>query len=155
MDSIGTNLIRGFLLLNSVHWGGVILTALLNNVVGIFIDYTSIPWFRLVIVFAEILLAFSLLRKAVFKENIIPNSLLKLTVMSVFLFICAQFAFVFDVNGMFCGLSLLDGSATPYIDSFNNNLRTVRIIESLMISIAIAFYVWRHLKTENEFVTEQ
>ena len=146
MDNKRKVFLTGFLLVNSIHWGSVVLTALLENIVGMFIDYNQLPWFRLVILIIEILFIIRFLEKKLNNIEINEQSFLRLIAFSVILFISAQFYHLYDYSPGFCGNALLDGSLDDFFHSRSENLSYVHIIETILISISIIYYALKEIK---------
>src|SRR5690554_8197834 len=89
--------ITGFLLLASIHWATSILTAILTNVAGIFVDYEYVPWFGVFMIIVELLVAYRFL----YNDRILNldnNDLLKLTLTAVALFLISQFNYLLEFH---------------------------------------------------------
>jgi len=138
--------LTGFLVVNSIHWGSAVLTALLENIVGMFIEYNQLPWFRLVILIIEILFIIRFLEKKLNTLDINDQSFLRLIAFSVILFISAQFDHYYDYSPGFCGNALLDGSLDDFFSSRNSNLNYVHIIETILLSLGIVYYSLKEIK---------
>lgn len=136
----------GFLLLNSIHWGGVVLTALLGNIIGIVVEFDQLPWIRLVILIIEIIVFFRLLDKKSNNFEIKAKSLLKLMTVSIALFISAQFDYYYEYSPSFCGNALIDGSLDDLLDNRSRNLNYVHIIETTLLSLGISICILKHIK---------
>ena len=78
------NYIIGFLLITSAHWAIDILTAILTNVVGIFVAYEYVPWSSVFMVIVELFLIYKILNQDRF-YNLNSNCLVKLTLTAVLL----------------------------------------------------------------------
>tara|TARA_B110000211_G_C13824022_1_gene440540 strand:+ start:237 stop:683 length:447 start_codon:yes stop_codon:yes gene_type:complete len=146
MNNKKTILLYGFLLVNSIHWGGFVLTALLNNVIGIFIQFDDLPWFRIVILIIEIFVVIRLLNYQ--SNEITAKSLLMLMTFTIVLFIGTQFDSYYDYSPSFCGNSLIDGSLDSLYNKRNQNLNYVHIIETLLLSTGIVIYILGHVKKD-------
>jgi|SRR5690606_10354194 len=145
-----TLLLYGFLFINSIHWGGVVLTAILNNIVGMFVEYYQLPWFRLVILTVEIIIFIKLLDyKTKDKSVINTKSLLKLMIISIALFIGAQFDYYFDYTPGFCGNALFDGSLDDLFDARNQNLIYVHVVETFLLSLGLIVYILKQIRQMN------
>lgn len=140
----------GFLLINGIHWGGVVLTAILNNIVGMFVEYYQLPWFRLTILIIEILVIIKLLDNKSNGNEINAKSLLKLMTISIILFICAQFDYYYDYYPSFCGNAMLDGSLDGLFDTRKENMNYVHIIETFLLSLGLIIYILKQIKTEQD-----
>ncbi len=146
MDNKKRIFLTGFLVVNSIHWGSVVLTALLENIVGMFIEYNQLPWFRLVILIIEILFIIRFLEKKSNNLDINEQSFLRLIVFSVILFISVQFDHYYEYSPGFCGNTVLDGSLDDYFASRSSNLSYVHIIETILLSVSIVYYSLKEIK---------
>ena len=145
-----TTLLYGFLFIASIHWAGIILTTLLNYIVGIFVEYDKIPWFRLVIVLFEIPIIVMFLNRKTTNMKITPKSLLKLTILSIFLFFCAQMHNYYDYTPGFCGFSSFDNYVDNVITNRQENLHQVKIIETFLLSLALITHILEQIKKSSK-----
>lgn len=143
-------LLHGFLIVMSIHWGGIVLTALFDNIGELLISYDQLPWFRLVIVGIEIPLIIRLLNGKSKKAGIKAKSMLRLGILSIALFIWAQFDYLTVPSSGFCGNALLDGSLDDMLDNRNRNESYVHAIETGLISFGMLIYILMQVKRKAE-----
>ncbi len=133
--------IVGFLLLSSIHWATIILTAILTNVVGIFIDYEFVPWFEVFMIVMELLVAFKILYKDRFL-NLDNRDLIKLTLTAIGLFLTSQFSYLLEYQPGLCGNDFLDG----VFETRKKNEFYSQIVERIVLSIAIVYFVMKRIR---------
>ena len=141
------NYIIGFLLLTSIHWTASILTAILTNVVGIFIAYEYVPWFGVLIIIAELFFIYNILHKDIF-FNLNIKDLVKLTLTTVTLLILSQFDYLLEFKPGWCGNAIFDGTLDRIFETRNKNEFYSQIVERIILSVGIVYYVMKKLKTE-------
>ncbi|MBX2980351.1 MAG: hypothetical protein KF905_13730 [Flavobacteriales bacterium] len=141
-----TIFLYGFFLLSGIHWGGLVLTALFSNIIGPFVKIDELPWFRMVVVFAQVFVAYKLLNKKVEDSFVQTKSLMKLMTLAVILFGLAQLDDYYDYSYGFCGTALVDGSLDDLFIARNRNLTYVQVMETLTLSMAMVSYTVVHVK---------
>ena len=137
--------IIGFLLLASIHWATIILTAILTNIVGIFIEYEFVPWFGVFMIVLELLVAFKILYKDRFL-NLDSKDLIKLTLTAIVLFLFSQFSYLIEYQPGWCGNAFLDGTLDGVLETRNKNEFYSQIVERIILSLAIVYFVMKKIK---------
>jgi len=137
--------ITGFLLLASLHWANIILTAILTQVVGIFIEYEFVPWFGVFMIGMEVLVGFTILYKERFL-NLDSNELIKLTLTAIVLFLSSQFSYLLESHPGWCVNAIAAGCLHEIFNSRNKNEFYSQIVERMILSLSIVYFVMKKIK---------
>ena len=139
------NYIIGFLLIASAHWAIDILTAILTNVVGIFVAYEYVPWSSVFMVIVELFLIYKILNQDRF-YNLNSNCLVKLTLTAVLLFLGSHFDYLINYQPVWCGNAFLTGELDGVFETRNKNEFYSKIVGKVLLSAGILYYVIKKFK---------
>ena len=139
----------GILLLVAIHSGGLILSAILNNFYVQILPYEYLPWTRLLVVIAEIVLIAHFLERLKVKSSILKSrkAMIQLVILTVVLLIGSQFRGYLDDSGPFlCGFAMIDGTADVIFEAHETQRYYVSLVESFALGMALLFFGIRNLK---------
>ncbi|MCB0631615.1 MAG: hypothetical protein KDD15_17845 [Lewinella sp.] len=126
-----------------LHTGGLILTSILYNFYSLILPYEYLPWTRLQVVVAEIVIMYYALndldRLVVWGQH--GHNLNGMLFLTILLLIGSQFrGYLDDSQPFFCGLFLLDGYTDSIYATHAAQEAIVKVVEAFAFSMAIA--VW-------------
>jgi hypothetical protein len=139
----------GILLLVTIHSGGLILSAILNNFYVQIVPYEYLPWTRLLVVIAEIVLITHFFERLKGKVGILENrkAMTRFLILTVVLLIGSQFRGYLDDSGPFlCGFALIDGTADLIFEIHETQRSYVSLVETFALGIALLLFGIRNLK---------
>ena len=141
------DIIVGFLLIGSTHWLTIILTAILNNLVGVFIEYEHVPWFRVFMVLFEVVVIIKLLDHRILFD-IDKKKIMLLAFTSAGLLVLSQFSYLIDYHPAWCGNALVDGTLKETFGIREESEFYAELAENIILSLGIVLYTMNKLKTD-------
>lgn len=139
----------GILLVVAIHSGWLILSAILNNFYVQILPYEYLPWTRLLVVIAEIVLIAHFLERLKRKAGILGNrkAMIRFLILTVVVLIGSQFRGYLDDSGPFlCGFAMIDGTADMIFETHETQRAYVSIVETFALGGALLFLGIRNLR---------
>lgn len=134
-------ILYGVLFIIAVHSFGLVLDKLAQTGLCYTLEFDELPFVRLIILFFEIIFIVKFFKNKL-GQSLEKKSLFYMLILSILGLISWLLIQDYYLLSPFlgCAYSLFDGSYERIYESYNNNIKTVQIIEIIVISISIFIY---------------
>ncbi|MGD1847879.1 MAG: hypothetical protein ACFB10_20995 [Salibacteraceae bacterium] len=138
MPQSNLQLLCGFLLLSSVHWGGQVATTVLEHVVPV--PYNWLPWLRVVVLGFELRLLWYFLKPSAKEKKVDNRTAVKLLVSAAVLFTAAHFDHHIAYFPVYCGNAFFDGTLDVVFESHDRQASIVHHVVPVLYAMGIGVY---------------